>query len=409
MAALIIAGEAIFGLPFIIARIFRPTLLDVFGITNLELGTAFSLYGIVAMIAYVPGGPLADRFSARKLMTAALLATAAGGLYFVQVPSLAGLTVLYGIWGCTTILLFWAALIRATREWGGDGGQGRAFGILDGGRGLLAAVLASASVAAFASLLPGTHETASAAEKASALTAIIWIFIGAAALAATLVWVFVPDAEVSDRDEGRFSWSHVGLVVRNPAVWLQGLIVVTAYTGYKAIDDLGLYAQDVFGFDQVRAAEVGTVAFWVRPIAAVGAGWLGDRVGAVPAILTAFAVMLVGDLSVALGWLQPDLPWTLFMTVAVTSAAIYGLRGLYFAIFEQAGIAPALTGTAAGVVSLVGFTPDIFMGPLMGWCTDTYPGALGHQYLFGVLAGFAALGLSVTVAFATYVRRRAQV
>ena len=41
MFALVMAGEAIFGLPFLVARIFRPTLLDVFEITNLQLGTAF--------------------------------------------------------------------------------------------------------------------------------------------------------------------------------------------------------------------------------------------------------------------------------------------------------------------------------------------------------------------------------
>jgi MFS family permease len=73
MFALVMAGETIFGLPYVAARVFRPTLLDVFGITNLQLGTAFSLYGVVAMLAYFPGGALADRFSARGMMAMALL------------------------------------------------------------------------------------------------------------------------------------------------------------------------------------------------------------------------------------------------------------------------------------------------------------------------------------------------
>ncbi len=61
MFTLIAAGEGAFLLPFVVARIFRPTFLDVFQITNHQLGTAFSFYGIVAMVAYFPGGPLADR------------------------------------------------------------------------------------------------------------------------------------------------------------------------------------------------------------------------------------------------------------------------------------------------------------------------------------------------------------
>jgi len=43
LISLIIAGEAVFFLPFVLARIFRPTLLVVFEITNTELGTYFSI------------------------------------------------------------------------------------------------------------------------------------------------------------------------------------------------------------------------------------------------------------------------------------------------------------------------------------------------------------------------------
>ena len=60
--ALIVAGETAFFLPFVLPRVFRPTLLDVLDLTNLELGIAFSVYGVVAMLAYFPGGLLADRF-----------------------------------------------------------------------------------------------------------------------------------------------------------------------------------------------------------------------------------------------------------------------------------------------------------------------------------------------------------
>uniref|UniRef100_UPI00356939A8 MFS transporter n=1 Tax=Novipirellula sp. TaxID=2795430 RepID=UPI00356939A8 len=95
MLALVIAGEAIFFLPFVIARVFRPTLLEVFGISNLELGYAFAAYGVVAMLAYFPGGPLADAFAARKMMTVALLSTSLGGVLLAAIPSLGVMKWLY--------------------------------------------------------------------------------------------------------------------------------------------------------------------------------------------------------------------------------------------------------------------------------------------------------------------------
>ena len=80
LISLIIAGEAIFILPFVMARIFRPTLLAVFDITNTELGLFFSIYGLVAIVSYIFGGTLADRFAARNLMAIALWLTSIGGM-----------------------------------------------------------------------------------------------------------------------------------------------------------------------------------------------------------------------------------------------------------------------------------------------------------------------------------------
>ena len=171
--ALIVAGEAVFFLPFVLPRVFRPTLLDVLHLTNLELGIAFSVYGVVALLAYFPGGPLADRFSARKLMAFALFATSIGGLAMASMPSLSALKMLYGFWGVTTILLFWAPLIRETRAWGGAKLPGRAFGILDGGRGLVAAAIGSGAVALFSCFMPDEVQSATPDQRANALRQVI--------------------------------------------------------------------------------------------------------------------------------------------------------------------------------------------------------------------------------------------
>src|SRR3546814_16554904 len=189
-------------LPFVCARVFRTTCLEVFALSNFQLGSAFSVYGMVAMASYFCGGPLADRFAARTLIVLALVATASGGIVFATIPSISVLTLLYGFWGLTTILLFWAALIRATREWGGDDAQGRAYGVLDGGRGLLAATLASSAVFVFARLLPADASTASAAQLASAMRAIILATTGFTLFAALLAWLAFPKSEDGTAGKG---------------------------------------------------------------------------------------------------------------------------------------------------------------------------------------------------------------
>lgn len=400
MVGLILAGEAVFALPFHVARFFRPTVLEVFALTNTELGAAQGIYGILAMAAYFPGGPLADRFPARKLLAFSLWSTAAGGLYMATIPSYRGALILWGFFGVTTILLFWAALIRATRDWGGSDEQGRAYGLLEGGRGLLAAALASIAVVFFGLFFPDGYASASFEEKKQALCAIIYGYTVATAAAGVFVWFVIseghpmgePDLEDWEPKKENV-WVHVERVLRMPAVWLQALIVVCAYVGYKGFDNYSLYAVKGYGMDEVDAARIVAIGSWMRPVAAVGAGFLGDRFTVSRITVIAFAILLASDLFFALNTPLPGSVWALLFNTLVACSAIFGLRSLYFALFQEEKVPPAVTGTAVGLVSLLGFTPDIFVSYTGGLLLDRSPGLAGHQHFFFFLAAFSAIGL----------------
>jgi MFS family permease len=375
IAALIVAGESVFLLPFVLARVFRPTLLDVFGLTNLELGTAYSVYGIVAMAAYFFGGPLADKFRARTMLAVALTSTAAGGLVMMTVPPLSTLVILYAYWGITTIALFWAPLIRATREWGSNDSQGRAFGLLDGGRGLLAAVMGSFMVTLFAALLPADSETVSLAQRTETLRQIILLLSAITCGAALLVWLALPKRDSSrPGEEPQLSLSGIAHVFAMPSVWLQAAIILCAYVGFKAIDDFSLYANQVIGLNEVNAARAGVVSLWIRPVV------------------------------LASGVIGSGMVWMFLLTIICSSIGIFALRGLYFAIMQEGKVPMAYTGCAVGLVSVIGYMPDVFMGPLMGYLLDQSPGAAGHQHVFWLVSGFALLGLIASYLFACITR-----
>lgn len=405
IAALIIAGESVFLLPFILPRVFRPTLLDVFGLTNLQLGTAFSVYGLVAMAAYFFGGPLADKFRARAMLAVALTSTAIGGLVMATVPPLSVLVLLYAYWGITTIALFWAPLIRATREWGSAQSQGRAFGLLDGGRGLVAAVLGLVTVTLFAALLPADSETATIAQRTEALRQIILLLSAVTCGAALLVWLALPKRDAAQaREASHLSLSGIAHVFAMPTVWLQAGIILCAYIGFKATDDISLYANQVIGLNEVDAARVGVLSLWIRPVAAVGAGYLADRFGASKMTSISFALLVAGSVLLASGIIGAGMVFMFVLTMVFSSMAIFALRGLYFAIMQEGKIPFAYTGSAVGFVSLIGYTPDVFMGPLMGYLLDQSPGAAGHQHVFWVVSGFALMGLVASSVFTRITR-----
>ena len=185
------------------ARIFRPTFLAVFELTNFQLGSLFTTYGIIAFLSYLYGGALADQFSPRKLMASALILTAAGGLVLANFPSYTVLQVLFGYWGFSTIFLFWAAMIKATRNWGGKKQQGKAFGFLEGGRGIVAASIGATGVFIFALLLPKEVSDASFEERQMAFQTVIYVTSALVAFVGVVVFFCLTQEDDNTSNEER--------------------------------------------------------------------------------------------------------------------------------------------------------------------------------------------------------------
>jgi sugar phosphate permease len=409
--SLILAGEAIFTLPYHVTRFFRPTFLEVFDLTATELGVAQSAYGFIAMAAYFFGGPLADRFEPRKLLAGSLWATALGGLYLATFPDVTGVTLIWGFFGLTNILLFWAALIKVTRAWGGERQQGLAYGLLDGGRGLLAAILASAGVFAFSVAFPLGYDAATLDQKAAVLREVIYGYTGVTAAVGVLVWFTLRGLDDQQAGAQRLTLSEfvaqIKSVIQLKVVWLQATVLVCAYTSYKAFDQYAVLAVGGHGIDEIDAAQIVAAGAWTRPIAALALGLLGDRFG-ISRMATVCFVLLIISHSLfaftgnALGTLS-----MIMLNTLVTGIAIFGLRGLYFGLLEEGQIPLAITGTAVGLVSVIGYTPDVFIAAVAGYLIDQSPGLMGFQHLFTLLLGFSVIGAVAAILFDRHVAANA--
>ncbi len=274
---LILAGETVFILPFVLARIFRPTFLDVFNLTNLQLGSCFSIYGIIALLSYVYGGTLADKFTPRKLISVSLVLTSIGGFLMATFPSYLILKIIYGYWGFTTVFLFWGAMIKGTRVWGGTMQQGKAFGLLEGGRGFVAATIGAVGVFIFSMLLPDNIVNAFLEERKEAFRYVILFTSMLAIVVGGLVFLFMEDQNRSSsiQNSDTHTISNIKKVFKIESVWWLMLIVLSAYVGYKITDIFSLYAAEVMLFNEIEAAQVGTFQLYLRPVICVSIGLLG--------------------------------------------------------------------------------------------------------------------------------------
>jgi nitrate/nitrite transporter NarK len=325
------------------------------------------------------------------------------------IPSFGGLYVLFGFWGATTILAFWAPLIRATREWGGQEQQGRAFGILEGGRGLAAALLAAVAAYAFA-LMVGGQTSVDPARELSAMRALLLSYAGCCFFAAVCVWFFVPDPKpvaprVGDDQETDLVavLRRLALVLASPAVWLQAIVIIAAYSTFKMFDYYGLYSVDAYGLTKPDSAKVVAYLSFLRVAGALAAGWIADRfLGVAPTVQVCFGLLI----AVYAGFLfvppSQGLAWLMIANMAVSCVAFFALRGIYFALLEESGTPKELTGTAVGVICFVGFMPEIFMPLVTGWLVREARSSgnvlAGYERMFWILIVLSLLGLLAAAA-----------
>ena len=398
---LILSGEIIFVLPYVLARIFRPTFLEVFDLTNLQLGSLFSVYGIVALLSYIYGGVISDRFQPKNLIASSLIFTALGGLVLAIYPSYFILQVLYGYWGFTTIFLFWGAMIKAARVWGGSNSQGQAFAFLDGGRGLVAAGMGTVGVLIFSFFLANEIELTDLEERKEAFKYVI-LFSSLTVFVTGLLVFFLMKTNQEKKiisSNSLNSISNIKTVLKIPTIWLIMIIIISGYIGYKVTDIYSLYASEVMLFNDLEAANIGSLQLYLRPLVCLIIAMIADKTSHINLIIFGFVTMLIGSLIFALGMVQTNVNMVFYFSLIIVATGTYAIRALYFSIMQDGLIPLTLTGTAVGLISVVGYTPDIFATPAIGYLLDKYPGITGHQYIFSTLAAFSILGLIASIKF----------
>lgn len=290
---------------------------------------------------------------------------------------------------------------------GGDNNQGKAFGFLDGGRGIVAASMGSIGVFIFSIILTTDIESASVIERQEAFRYVILFSSFMVAFIGLLVFIFLrsSDEKSTNTMPSLNSLTNIKHVLKNESIWLLMIIIMCAYVGYKVTDFYSLYASEVMFFDQIEAAKVGAVQLYLRPIVCIMIGLLADKTKNMFWIIFGFITMLIGALIFSLGFIQPNMNFIFFLSLVVLAVGTYSIRALYFAVLKEAKVPFALTGTAVGLISVVGYSPDIFAGPIMGHLLDTYPGVVGHQYVYLMLVAFSVIGLIASLRFARLTKK----
>jgi len=396
LAVLVIVAGNIYPLIYL-RQNFEVSILDTFGITSAQLNSNYTWLGIIYVITYVPSGWLADRISPRVLMSFSLLFAGILGVWFSTIPSPDSLRVIFIGWGVAAGLTFWAALIKATTLLARPEEQGRFFGILDGGRGLVEAILATIAVALFAYFTNGLGQ-----DTPDALVNVIWLYVSMMLILAPLAYFILHDpsqkqaslnrtAKVANSETNSNFIKDLREVGSKAEVWLCGFCILTGYQLFWATYSFSAYMQTEFGLTAVAVGSITVAKLWMRPIGAASAGFAGDfldreKVLAILMVLASIALAVLAMVPVSIGALL------LLAVVLVIGFLTYAVRGIFWATLESCNISNNVKGLAIGLISLVGYSPDVYLPELNNYLLALYPGKTGYAIYYNVIAFMGILG-----------------
>ncbi|WP_063552538.1 MFS transporter [Burkholderia territorii] len=403
---LVIAAGAIYPMLYL-RQVYQPTMLQFFRIDDVQLGYLYSSLGTIFLVSYLPSGWLADRLSPRWLICFSLLATGALGLVYATGPSFNALVLIFGGWGLTTGLTFWAAVIKRVNMIAGPDEQGRFFGLLDGGRGLVEALLATVAITLFAYVTQARGGT-----DAAGFTLVVHLYAFFCIALGVLLALVKDPAHADERRtaaQRRRDGDRRGNVLTDlktlaaiPELWLVAAIVFCGYQVFWATYSFSAYLHEGnFGLSATAAGFITTLKLWMRPVGGIGGGFLGDRVSKVSVLF--WALLLAALSLVGLIAAPPHSPQAMLVVLVLFIGILtYAIRGLYWSLLDDCRVPTRCAGLAIGLISVLGYSPDVFVPLINGYVTQTWPGAHGYQLYFGYIAAIALCGAGA----AAFLKRR---
>ncbi len=392
-------GAIIYGLPYF-RYDYYDAYLETYHLTNTQMGVFGSILGIFGMISYLFGGVVADKFSTRTILTVSLVGTGLGGFVHLLPLGYHQLLVLYAFWGITSLFAFWPACIKAVRILSDSDNQGKAFGYFEGGRGIGAGLMAIGAVAAFRIGIGSINNEVMGMKYVIIFYSVLTILMGVFAF-------FTVKGDEKIETSERFSFKGIGEVLKLPAVWIIGFVTFCNYVFTLSLYYFTPYATGILGATVTFGATLAALKRWFSLFGNIGGGYVTDKIGTGNALLGSFLIMAAGTGAILL------LPISSKSIVAFTILFIiiyifYNVNyAQTWAMMDEGAIPEQYSGTAAGIISTVGYLPEIFVSLLAGILIDAHPNSvLGYRQFFGFLIAMLVLGAVFVVIWKNFLKKQ---
>lgn len=395
LVVLISMGSSIIYAPMYLKNVFYDPLMQALGCTNADLGLMVSAYGIAAMICYLPSGIVADKFRMRTLATVGFLATAVLVGIYAMLPSVEICLVLFVAMGITSILVWWGTRFKVIRLCCEEDEYASKIGIsysIYGVTGLVIGLINAGIIAAIANVAQGVQ------------VMLIFLAVVIAVLGVASIFL-IPDFKGEiDKNAKLFSLKEAVEAIKHPGVIWACVAYFCVYAVYQGATYTTPYLTQCFSADGNLVNVVGLIrTYGIGLIAGPVVGWLATKLKSPSKVILGAFIL---SIAVLLGFIvfphDPGAAMVAAILVVVFGFTTYGAFSIGSSPLSEIKIPMRIFGTAAGVLSVVGFMPDVFIHTWYGGLIDAqgidaYTSIFGFEIMFGVIGCICLVMLLRTI------------
>ncbi len=364
-----------------IKDMFYVPMQEFMGLTNTQIGAALSVL-----------------FSKKYMSGGSLICKGLVGFYLATFPSYPGFLLCFGIFAFLGEVTYWPVLLKAIRLLGDEKTQGRMFGFLEMGRGVVDVIVASAALAIFGAL----------GEGAGALRTGILFLACVTILAGVLCLIFVPndekrlDADGREVNKAKAAFSGMMQAIRSVDIWAVAINGFVVYCIYCGLTYFIPFLNNIYLLPATAVGAYGIInQYGLKMIGGPVGGLMSDKVhksaakhirmGFLVCIVAMAAFMLIQEqLGQAGMWMVGAICTLLF------GAIVFTMRAVFFAPMDEVKVHHEITGAEMSLASLVIYLPNTFAYVMYGNFLDRYPGMAGYRIVFSVMIAWAVVGLFVS-------------
>lgn len=407
---LMLGAGTIYKLGFLKDAFYVP-MQEFMGLSHTQIGTAMSIAGLISTFSFLTAIGITDKVSKKIMIPFSLISICLCGIWLSTFPSYPVFLLIYCLLAICADMLYWPTMLKTVRLLGTEDEQGRMFGIMEAGRGLMDTIIAFGALGIFSAM---------GCTAAGLKMAILFYSIVPGVIGIIMYFMLEPDdapaptpVQTQENASGAKEKNTSGIMrtLKNKNIWLVSFNIFFVYSVYCGLTYFIPFLEEAYALPAALVGVYGIInQYGLKMLGGPVGGFITDKILHSATKYLRIAFVIVGVI-VAVFAMLPHKSMGIFLGMFITltiSACVYSMRAIFFAPMDEVHVPREITGSAMAMGSFIGYLPGSFMYAVYGGILDKFEGLFGYRIVYLMMAVFAAGGFVLSTYIISTIKKDKQ-